>query len=351
MAFPVGWTLLQVYVVAGSKVPNTNQTDFPVLMTGANFFPNTFDNCDNGGGDLRFSSDFAGATQLPCEVKVFNTATDVAEVYIKRTLTTGVGTPIYIWGKKTGETQPAATDTYGSQAVWNSGFVMVLHFQNAGTDSTSNANNINTNSGVTYAATGGPYGGLAAFDEGDYLYVLDAASVGLTTGVTMEGLVYPDTVATHHRMIFAKDDQFLNSGRNTYGLTLLNTSGNLYGGVTDASSSNADVNGNPVTVGAWNYIGFGWDTTDRYSQTNATQTSASTDALTSIRTNTDNLYIGKNNDATDPYGYDGSMAELRLSNVKRSLDWMMTTYNNLLSPSTFGSSYIPSKFLSVLGVG
>lgn len=313
-------------------------------MVTENFLTDAFNNSDNGGGDLRFSSDEAGATQLACEVVIWETGTDNALVFVKvPTVTTATDTVIYVWYNKTGETQPVRTDTYGSDNVWDSNFVRVLHFNGNGADSTANNLGVNTNNGVVYSTSGGMLKGYADFDEGDSLVINDAASIDLTTGVTIEVGVNPDTVATHHRIICAKDDQFLSTGRNTYGLMFLNTSGDVYGGVGDGTN-NADSQAGAVSVGSFNYMGFAWDTTNRYSWKSSTFSSTGTDAITSIQTNTDNLYIGKNNDATDPYGLDGKLSEFRLSNTKRSQDWAVTTFNNVTAPATFST---PSAIVSV----
>lgn len=306
-------------------------------MVTANFLTDAFNNSDNGGGDLRFSSDEAGTTQLPCEVVIWETGTDNALVYVKvPSVTTATDTVFYVWYNKTGETQPVRTDTYGSDNVWDANFVRVLHFNNNGADSTSNNLGVNTNNGVTYSASGGMLKGYADFDAGDSLVINDHATIDLTTGVTIEAGVNPDTVATNHRVISVKDDHFLNTGRNTYGLILLNTSGDVYGGVGDGTN-NADSQAGAAGVGSWTAIGFAWDTTNRYSWNGTNFSATGTDAITSIQVNTDNLYLGKNNDATDPYGFDGKFGYYRLSNIKRSQDWAATTVNNVSSPATFST--------------
>lgn len=113
-------------------------SDFPVLLTQENLPP---DICDadgarpalEGGGDIRFSSDSAGVTQLPCEVVSFirnNTpASATCQIWVKvPSLTVAVNATFWIHWGKAGDTQPVVTDTYGRNAVWT-GYVGVWHLQ------------------------------------------------------------------------------------------------------------------------------------------------------------------------------------------------------------------------------
>jgi len=52
--------------------------NFPVLLTEANLPAAVFSQSDNGGGDLRFSSDINGTARLACEVVSFDTVAKTA---------------------------------------------------------------------------------------------------------------------------------------------------------------------------------------------------------------------------------------------------------------------------------
>ena len=85
-----------------------------------NFDSVVYANMDNGGGDLRISSDEAGAVLLNIDVQEFSTVGETAEVWIKvPTLNYNDDTVLYIWGDKTGESQPAAVASGGSDGdIW-----------------------------------------------------------------------------------------------------------------------------------------------------------------------------------------------------------------------------------------
>lgn len=118
---------------------DANLVNFPVFLneTILNNLPDDiWSIAQNGGGDLRFSSDEQGANRLPCEVVTFNTSTQVAEIHVKiPAINSVINTPLYIFYGKSGVSQPVVTDTYGRNAVWDSDFLFVGHLGN-GTDST-----------------------------------------------------------------------------------------------------------------------------------------------------------------------------------------------------------------------
>ena len=134
MAFPTGWGRRCSLTVDHTKVIS-DQSDFPVLFTVANLPSEMFDADGSypalsGGGDIRFSSDSAGATQLSCEVVSFTINNDpalgTAEIWVKTSISSSVDTVIYVWYNKAGETQPAVDAAYGRNSVW-SAFKFVCH--------------------------------------------------------------------------------------------------------------------------------------------------------------------------------------------------------------------------------
>ena len=110
-------------ILQESLIPST-LTDFTVLLTHA-CFPNDMLDADagnaaqNGGGDIRFSSDPEGVTQLACDIVTFTTdnnpALAVAEVYVKIPSLSGtLNTSIWVHYKATTTTaQPTRTHAYG----------------------------------------------------------------------------------------------------------------------------------------------------------------------------------------------------------------------------------------------
>jgi hypothetical protein len=74
-AFPTGWLRQAKLTVQHAQVP-ADQTAFPVLVTAATL-PNEMvtaggaNAAQSDGGDIRFSSDAAGSSQLACEIVIW----------------------------------------------------------------------------------------------------------------------------------------------------------------------------------------------------------------------------------------------------------------------------------------
>jgi len=114
MAFPADYTLLgnlEFPAVTGSH------SGFVALVNYADFTSSMLASIDDGGGDLRFSSDSAGATQLPCEVEKLDKTSTEAFVWV-RVSTAATAEKIYVWGGNTGDAQPLVTAPFGRNSVW-----------------------------------------------------------------------------------------------------------------------------------------------------------------------------------------------------------------------------------------
>ena len=136
MAFPTGWNRKCLVTIQSSQVSGsaTTHSDFPVLLTVDNLPSEMFDKdgtypAQMGGGDIRFTSDSAGTTPLPCHVVKFITndtpANGEAIIYVGVDVASDSDTTIYVW-YNTSDTkrQPkynANTDAdgfQGSDYVW-----------------------------------------------------------------------------------------------------------------------------------------------------------------------------------------------------------------------------------------
>jgi hypothetical protein len=131
----------------------------------------------DGGGDIRFSSDEAGANRLACDIRDWSTdntpANATCEVAVKIPyVSSSTDQTIYMWWGKSGETQPAVTDTYGQYNAYDSDYELVYPLsENTGLrfDRTSNQETLTPNS--TPTAVDGVVGNANSFDGlNDYLY-------------------------------------------------------------------------------------------------------------------------------------------------------------------------------------
>lgn len=185
MAFPDGWGWKCSMTIAPAAV-GADLTNFAVLLTQANC-PSDMLDADgdhpalNGGGDVRFSSDSAGETRLPCEIVTFQTnnnpASAVVEMYVQvPSITAASGATFYMWWDASGETQPARAAQYGMEDTWDyTGAYSVLHLnEDPGTtaggwvDSTANNHDgtgTGTSSSSPASSASGQIGNCALFDD------------------------------------------------------------------------------------------------------------------------------------------------------------------------------------------
>lgn len=131
MAFPGDYTLLRKIPIDATAVSGSND-DFTGLISESVFKLSKtfiFANTDNGGGDVRLSTDEAGLVQIPIEVVGWDTSGETCQLWY---LADGVDdvspTDLYIWGDNTGDSQPAVGAAFGRNAVWQ-GYTLSSHLE------------------------------------------------------------------------------------------------------------------------------------------------------------------------------------------------------------------------------
>ena len=345
MSFPTGWASSSALTVQHGQV-TANQTAFPVLITEATFTTNCPEILTTGdphaaqsdGGDLRFSTDSAGTTQIACEVVLWSQnatfSSARAEIWVPRDILTGSDVVIYVWWEAGGgQTQPAAGASFGSQAVWDANFGMVAHLPNGSSltanDSTSHA----VNGTVTSAtATAGKIDGGAAFVAANSAQIdFGVVNIGLTT-ITVEAWFkassavgtfftqWADSPATEEAMIL---DQNGGSGKARYLIGTVGTAGGGGNGLTN------------ICDGNWHYIVLAWPTATNTltgyldGAVDNTFTTAGTVIHAAAITH---LFLGRYSNGAF---FTGSGDELRISGSVRSATWISTCYNNQNAPGSF----------------
>jgi hypothetical protein len=322
------------------QVPNTDQADFPVLISGTFPFLATVANSGKvqnaNGYDIVFTADAAGQSQLDHEIDSYDPGTGTAAFWVRiPVLPHTSDTTIYMWY--------GSSAVMGSQenapGVWKNGYAAVYHFGNGSIVSTldsSGSGNTLTNTGVGTCA--GRVGGGVSTVNNQYLYNLSPNF--LPTGSA------PRTVQAWFKQTGASTGGWIAGyGSTPYfliGATTVSTYGNWTGstwqGVNSSGTSdttNWHLFASTLTApGAWanvtNYL-------DGVALGSTTQLSGS------LTTTGDQLAIGRQNTANFNYWY-GLIDEVRISTVARSADWLDTEYNNQNSPSTFAAVGGPSYF-------
>lgn len=346
-------------VIQESKIDAT-LTDYPVLLTEASIPEGACDAdgahpAEMGGGDIRFTSDSAGTTQLPVEIVKFvtdnNPANCDAEIWVKVPSISGsANTSIWMWyDTASDDDQPTPSSTYGRMNVWDSNFKAVYHFQETSgsrSGATLSPNILTDNATVSYGS--GKVGNGADFEKtnSEYLSITDGSQTGLdiTGNLTFSAWVKPES----------HDQQ-------TQYMTKYNSSGNQRGYFfyrnSDDNNLTTGISSNGVNItsalsswtptdGTWYHVSMAYDASagEVTYYVNGSQLGSTLTGLnTSIYSNTADFLIGAfvTGSSYDSF-FDGIMDEAHLSATERSAAWIKAEYENTNDPASFAIEGTPT---------
>ncbi len=353
-AFPAGWTKQCKATIDHTKVPSS-QSNFPVYVSDSNLLTNcsailtTGGGAQSDGGDLRASTDAAGASQVPFEMAVLaqnaNPALAVAEFHVKLNPSSSVDTDFYIWfNAGGGQTQPAANSTFGSQAVWSS-YAGVWHLTTVTGSTGSVADSTGVNNGTPSGSptnTTGKLGNAGAFAASSSQYVGAGTNSSLRTSAF--------TISCWMQTADTEALQGLMGNLDVVagGVTLLYRGANAPSDRQDYVA--ATINGvlqvvygstGSFTANTWFYTVATYDGTTIKLYRNGAQESNIGSVSGTLSTSTIAFDLGRFNFAPGYY-LNGKLDEARYANVALSSDWITTEYNNQNSPTTFLSIGAPA---------
>lgn len=339
MAFPDGWNRKCKLTIQASKISAT-LTDFPVLVTEDTLPSEIFDAdgsnpAQNGGGDIRFSSDSAGATQLACEVVGFVTDNDpangTAEIYVSiPSISSSVDTDFYIWYNTSGsDTQPAVDAAYGREATWDDNYIGVYHLE-----STSCVDSTGTSDGTATgpSATTGQIGNGLTFDGTNDYVDLNRSDIDITSGSIETwfnpGLAYNSgTYEFLWAMYYGGQGELSCQGY---------TDDNYYVGWNRGSDDRvvtARTTGNWIQS-TWQKLDFTWTNSGTsYLRHNASAV-ADNGGGTTTATIDGNMELARIN-LGGKGEFTGLLDEWRVSNSVRPDAWLNASYESQNDPSTF----------------
>lgn len=325
--------------IDSTKVPNTNQSDFPMLFSGTFAYLKTVANGGNvesaSGFDIIFSSDEAGETVLDHEIETYNASTGVVNFWVKiPTLTTATDTVIYIhYGNAS--ISSSQEDVAG---VWSSNFALVMHLADGSSldlsDSSPNGHtpvNEGTVAAIAGQIDGGadfPAGGSSGVQIEDTVANSPTAAMSLSMWFKRASLSGGD-----HRSLVNKGDGATLAG-SSYEL-IFNPSDLLRFEVSDGSAwKTAEYSTAINDTTTWHLVHGTYDGSNVriYTEGVLRTTTAFTGSINDIA---GELFLGRVGGGA--FRYDGIMDEVRIAGVARSADWITTEFNNQSSPGTFYS--------------
>jgi hypothetical protein len=321
-----------------TKMGGADATNFPMAFSGTYAYLATTANGGKvesaNGWDIMFTSDVTGMAKLDHEVESWNAVTGAVNMWVRiPTASATVPTVIYLWyGKACVAAQENRT------GVWDSNYRLVWHMAGTGgatlaVDSTTYAKNGTGLNGVL--GTTAKFGGGAQFDgTNDYL-MTPLISNPPFTNVTISAWVRPNAAGG---MVMAEIGQpTANSGWHDSHVEVSNTGISRacmwIGGIRCVNA------GSGITGGSWNYMVM------RYAASGTTLSGIHngnapvTSVATKLWPSTSNLYysvgaIDATNGGSGGY-FNGTLDEIRISNIARTNAWLTAEYNSTNSPSTF----------------
>jgi Concanavalin A-like lectin/glucanases superfamily/IPT/TIG domain/Putative Ig domain len=329
-----GYIYRRTVTIDHSKVPNTDQSNFPVLISGTYPYLATTANGGNvqnaNGYDIIFTSDPAGTAKLNHEVETYDGMTGRIVSWVRMPLLShSSDTVIYLWYGNSAVQSSQENRT----GVWDTNYVGVWHLPD-GTVLSARDSSATGNNGVITAATpvAGQIDGAASFN-GTNAYIEAADSASLRVGApafTFAGWVNPATVGTcgtYGCIVLNKEGSYEFA---------LNSDGNIYWAINSTTPGWTWINsGINVPLNAWSHVALTYDGSRVLAYKNGVLVSTTT-ATGSVSGSTNALRFGARNAPGSPTSlFPGKLDDIAISKVARSSDWIAAEYNNQISPSMF----------------
>ncbi|MBV8895894.1 MAG: DUF2341 domain-containing protein [Acidobacteriaceae bacterium] len=344
-----GYSYSRRLTLSHAQVPNTDQSNFTVLMSGT--YPSLATAANGGhvqnanGYDIIFASDATAQNPLKWEFESYNPVSGAISAWVQvPTLSHSVDTVIYmLYGN-------ASVSTFqggAAGAAWDSYYAGVWHFPNGSVLSTGDSTNQITLKNNGAAATSGQIGGallLNNVSSGRYGYDLEAAVTALANSgsKTFEAWINPSAFHTNASQ-YTGLVTYGKGGNVIYSLSLVgsgkSTNATPRFEVQNSSGSYQNASANALSAtGTWSHIVGVVASPTIYIYVNGVQHSAAFSGMPAAGASTFALSIGRDfydNNNPPARWFDGAIDEVRLSTMARSADWIATEYNNQSSPGTF----------------
>lgn len=359
MAFPAGWSRKQPIVIQNGQVGSGGVTNFDVLITRDHLDDEVVSPTDSNagqsdGGDVRFSSDAQGSTQLACDIINWEHDTtdgagdaDIQARVLVPSISDSVDTTIYIWYKTAGTTtQPAANESYGSDNAYDSSVraYYAMEEDPSGSapqmlDRTSNGFHGTSIGTMTSGdVVPGQFGNNLDFDGTDDAISIPSGILSSPTALTVAGWFQMDNTSSEYRVFgFNHNGVYISIRLNRGG-----TANRISGIVAETGPAAVEVFTDGSTVTNRNFIVLtAAESGNVILYVNGASVGSS--AITSFAEVTDNgAHIGTSRDATGAFT-NGQIDDISIHNIARSVAWVATRYNNENAPATFATAGTPAQ--------
>ncbi len=319
------WSYRTKLTIDRTKVSNSDQTDFPVLIATTNPLWKSVNHSGHvgldTGNDIVFVSD-DGVKKLNHEIESYDPSTGALVAWVRvPTLSYTADMHLYMYYGN-----PSASDQSNPTAVWSNHFTRVYHLSDSGPAVVKDATGTHdgTASGaVTFGQTGAidaatTFDGTTGGDI-DTGYVLPSSNFSISTWAKSSA------TGINNRLLGANGTNIIWGARNV-STSLLST----LNGTNGQGSINVNV---PNLSGDWHYLELTTDDTDGTHLYDDGVLVGSANIKSILAT--DSLHIGNDADGSPTDMFDGSVDEFHTATTARSADWVATEFANQQSPHTF----------------
>jgi hypothetical protein len=332
-----GYSFARSIAIAHAQVPNTDQSNFPVLFNTTDVVLKSATNgghVQNANGyDIIFTSDAAVAVKLNHEIEYYNAATGQFVAWV-RVPTVSHATPDTVIYLFYGNSSVSASQE-NATGVWDSNYKGVWHMGDNGPnttvkDSTSN-NNGNDSVNTSTRTTAGQIDGALLFQSasGNWVSLGNSASLHVSSTFTFQAWVNLASTPTGAYGLL--------TCANTIGYNyafLINNNRSFQYRENNSTSGAGNNIGFTVPLNAWAFVTATFDGTNiRFYQNDALFTTAASALGDSTLSG---CFMGGSFTSSNYY-FDGKLDEIRLSSNVRSADWIAAEYHNQNSPTSFYS--------------
>ncbi|SMO96197.1 DUF2341 domain-containing protein [Gracilimonas mengyeensis] len=340
-AQPAGYQYYKQVSIQASQVQGSH-SNFPVLISITD--TDLRDNVQSSNGyDILFAADVNGNTILSHEIESYNSSTGELIAWVQiPSLSGNTDTDIYMfYGNGAVTTNPS------TNAIWNSNYFGIYHFENNVSDASGSNNNLTNRS--TSNLGNGKIGSARNLNNssnvasnsnsGQHLEVPNRIFSGVGD-FTFSGWVQLDRANTNWERVFdfgrnTNINFFFTPsvGTNSPSETRVRITGNGNSGEQGAIISNSTLD-----IGQWVHwaivLDDGANTLIVYRNGSLYGTANNVTLTPNSIENSNSNYFGRSNYGADDY-IDAKFDEFRLASSTFSSGWIATEFNNQNNPSSF----------------
>lgn len=348
MAFPDGWGRRAKMTVQSSQIFGTH-TNFPALIL-AEQLPAEINNSGGsypaleGGGDIRFSLDKDGQQQLALDIKSFHLDNhpqypNSAQLFVK--FPSGISDvadkDCYVWWNKAEESQPAVTNEFGRNAVWEDVYISCWHLNEAsGTTAVDAAGRHDgTYHGTLPDKVWSGLGQGQRFDgdgtSADYISIPDHADFNQYQDTSIELIAKSNDSGGEYRGAYTKDrEQF---SAHTVGIWRNSAaSGEVHFRVGQYTHDDT-----VWPTSGFQYLHLKWAENGGVAKgwINGVENWSGVTASGEPANGTNPIYLGRSFDGGSSEWFDGIITEARWAQGLLSDNWIKTQYSNYTDNPSF----------------